>query len=533
MTLGSTFINVQNDDVSTGDDPIAFRWGSLTDRLERLALGLGDQPGQWTLYLSRSDTLNRDISIPKNLLLYMAPGVVIRVGYALTWTLHGPTDLGSERRFSLDRRARIRLLGPLDDVRPIWWRESGDDPDDTSAIQAAVGVVLDRADLGLPQATILLQRPYWLDGTVTVRWEDPSNTGDGREVIVRGRHPLGLVGQPGSLNRRLSASTGRPLLRTRGAVRLVLQDVGIFDDSETLGAASSRAGVLLDLAGDVDGTVIERCTLSGGSASLLRIRHLPAATLNEQETVIAMLDGTVSVTEDQRASLISMLDRSRAGRVRISHCVFSRFVRIVGNDAVAVLRGAPVLLILSGSTFSCNAGNCIGIATGTVQAEDCYFGRERKPADDQFLDAKYTPTRFSERGKDVLRAHQWAAIVAGEVSPPRHPPPTPLSGISIIATHLTIRGLAVLSGGPLSADCGVLDATFVNVVQSGTFPGEFVVDLRGDAPGGALTLNGCALGGYVVVSVTDPGMFRIFDVGTRLPMGSSIEPPEIVRRLPR
>ncbi|MFO0653444.1 MAG: hypothetical protein U0326_44900, partial [Polyangiales bacterium] len=141
----------------------------------------------------------------------------------------------------------------------------------------------------------------------------------------------------------------------------------------------------------------------------------------------------------------------------IDRCVMRRSSRFAADDGVAVLRGARVLLSVTSSSFESNAGSVIAMACGHLTVEDCRFALATPSV--QYLDQMNTPQRAPGRGEKVILSRLWAAIVAGELAGRplvggrrMGPPPVVLGGVSVVATHLRVSGLAALAGAPLSRE---------------------------------------------------------------------------------
>lgn len=533
MGLGPSFINVLDDaSADTAEDPLAFRSANtLGERLQRLIEVLPSNR-RWTLYLSRSGVMDRDIDLPANLVLVCAPRVVVFLTRGVTLTVRGPVDLGRERRFALGEGAHVWLLGALDAILPIWWRVSEAD-DDAPAVEAAVATVLRRADEGRPQAPVVLDRPYTVRRSVEIAWEGTTGEDGRREVILHGRHPLGASVGPASLNGVGTSS----LLKVRGQVRLELVGVGLFA-TEVPEVEPTEPEALIEMVGEFDGSSIERCTFHGWRQSFIRLRRLPRASIQDQREVAEALDGqeTPSVIDPER--LAAEIAAAEGGSVRIDRCVMRRSSRFVADDGVAVLRGARVLLSVTTSSFQSNAGSVVAMACGHLTIEDCRFDIEA--SEDKYLDQMNTVQKAPARGEKVVLSRLWAAIVAGElvgralvVGRRVGPAPVELGGVSVVATHLQVNGLAALAGAPRSREGTEMHLTLNNVVQYGTPAGEFSIDLRGAPVNGTLMLQGCVFAGYVLAFEANHGDFQVIDVGTRYPPRTGILTANTVRRLSR
>lgn len=534
MGLGPAFINVLDDDpTQASEDPIVFRTAStLGARLRTLIEGL-PRTRRWTLYLSRSGVIDRDVEVPSNFVLTCAPRVVLFLIRGVTLTIRGPVELGRERRFSLAETSRVMLLGTLDAILPVWWRVGPGD-DDAPAIEAAVETVLRRADERLPQAPIVLDRPYWLRRPVQIAWEGQvAGVDDLREIIFSGRHPLGASDGPASLN---GSGTGS-LLSVRGHVRLVMAAVGLSaTDVPTVEPPTPES--LIDMAGEFDGSSFERCTFCGLRQSFIRLRRLPRSRIADLTTIADRLDGRQSGDDADLEQLATEVDAPEAGIVRITSCAMRRTARFVAEDGIAVLRGARVLLSITSSSFRSNAGSVVAVSIGHLTIEDCRFDLDL--SSDHYLDQENQLKKSPVRGEGVFISRLWSAIVAGEVvrrellgARRLSPPPVPLGGVSVVATHLRVRGLAALAGAPISQAGTEMQLTLNNVLQEGTPLAEFSVDLQGAPVDGALVLHGCVFAGDVLAFEANHGSFQVIDVGTRLPPRARILTSNVVRWLPR
>jgi hypothetical protein len=547
MSQGQNFINVLDDDPTRGvGDPVSFRGeGSLGARLRVIAEAAARRGDIWTLYLSRSAELDRSVTLPRNVALELAPRVVVTLRRDVIWTLSGPTDLGNEPRFALGDGAVVRLHGPLDAVRPIWWNVGGADA--TDAIESAVATVLDRARRDLPQAFIALERAYWLTRPVTIAW-DRAVERTGVEVVIRGRHPVGRTDGEGSLNKlSLRTDPSSALLRTRGAVRLVVEDVGFFEEAATT-SVDEGAEALVDCLGEVDGVSLSRCTFVAAAADFVGFRDLTGTPMGELEALARELDSAQSNPRVRQALAASSGGR---GSVQVSECVFVQRSSPVSGGGLRVRAGAAVHLRLTTSEVTSAARAMVTLFAGLLQLEDVTLrsslltvpplpGGIRRidefPIEFIFPVSKVDPAvgdvlridpafGAPPASFDVLRTQTvvQAAAVALEAGRLAFNPDA-----QVLLTHVRAMGCKVLDASARGRQPQGIQATLSNVLQRGA---ETAVAWPHGAGPDALTLLGCDFDGNVSGLGAATGRWA-FDVGTRFRMGGGFEPALHVRALP-
>lgn len=187
------FINVLDDaSPEASQVPVAFRQvAGLEARLRILDAQLPIER-RWTLYITEDGTISEDLALRSHLTLVLAPRVKLTLAPGKVLTIRGPTDLGRSTRFHLGEGARVRLLGELDEILPVWWHIERFDA--RFAIDAAIQAVLERAELGLPQAPVVLDRSYRLYSVIEIEWISTDVEDGQREIIIRGRNGLGELG---------------------------------------------------------------------------------------------------------------------------------------------------------------------------------------------------------------------------------------------------------------------------------------------------------------------------------------------------
>lgn len=577
------FINVLDDAGASPSDPSGFRGVSgLTARLQVLVAQLGAGAVRWTLYLSRSDSLTEDVTLPAHLALVLAPGVVIRLEQGVELTLGGEVDLGQQRCFDLAPTARVHLLGPLDEVMPVWWRYAGERPDDASAIESAVAVIFDRAGRGLPQARLALFHPHSIGRTVRIA-PPPVAAGGGFELLVQGRHPVGRIEGEGSINRMPTMSAFEPMIDVVGAVRLVMQDVGLFG-YDALAESRDGADALLRVTGDLDGLALTRCTFAGRQCDFIALRNLADLLPALYESAIAALER--GVVED---GLMSSMNASRPDHAvcKVQWCRFvqtdPRAVDGSRTAGVRVERGRPLHLCLFSCDMEGSPADSISVTCGLTQIEDCTFSDTRvgrlapkppliwRPIDfpaDIFPPLPF-PKGASEPGQkpNVLDVEEpgvkGVAAVDRDASKDdgadvnidvldisfkamTHALPVYVASIRsggapnaslrdysgpirVIMVQVSVQGRDVVDATDPLLDPGVVQATLTNVVQHDVGAGD-AIRWRGSLGDDGLVLQGCTLRGSVL-RVGEQAGRCVIDVGTRFFPGNGFVPEGWARPL--
>jgi hypothetical protein len=272
MSFSDRFINVMDGTVGVP---------GRQDFASHLVAALSSAPvaGPCTLYIGRSAVVHRDVEIDERFDLWMGPGAVLRIDPGVTLTVLGTVDLAIEPRFHLGQGARVRLLGPIDAVRPEWWDV---DSDVDGALAAAFSCLRARFEGGRARVPLRLLGPYRLSETFVLDASGPT----GMEVILEGRHPRGDAIVPATFSRQRLSAEVFPLLRLGPDVRLRVTRVA-FDATGGITAKSSgaRSAALL-VEGVASGLVLDRCTffVASGDGVLLQ----PTAIASSPPAAVAV-----------------------------------------------------------------------------------------------------------------------------------------------------------------------------------------------------------------------------------------------------
>lgn len=584
MNIGG-FINVLDDSGDHSSDPTSFRSaGGLTERLRVLASELGDRGLSWTLYLSRDATLTESVDLPENLEVVVAPRVVIRVSRGMKWIIRGLTDLGYERRFELAEGALVRLLGPLDEVPPIWWRSAGDQPDDAAAIEAAIGVVLDRAVEGLSQAILGLYQTYVVGRTVRIA-PSPTAPGDGVELIIQGCHPVGDLSAAGSIRRRSSTRAPGPLVEVIGPVRLILRDVGLIDELDAPDA-SGLDHPILGVLGDIHGLSLTRCTFVSARSGFIQLRNLADLDQSWYGSANERLD---DLREAQEIVERLRLTRSSPAVVKIQWCRFvhvshtSYTLRVFGG--IRVLRGRPVHLCVQSCDIESATEEALLVGCGVVQVEDCTFSApesalaphpsgirriDEYPIEHIFPVQTHEATKPEPRSQRTLipsfdlapAVDQWTTLRPGLVEdkswplPPTGADPSKRSLVSfsgsyavsvdsdvpqtspwyeligptrVVMVQVALRRTGAIRVSTRMQSPGLLQATLTNVLELEDGPTSVIL-WHATLGQGSLVLQGCTFLGSVAFIGADVAR-TVIDVATRFSNSVGFQDPSTVQSL--
>lgn len=147
------------------------------------ALRVAPGGGPLTIYLAGALVLTDTVEVPERCLWFMGPGGSVSLRRGARLDVLGAVDLGFEPRFFVEGGARVRLLGPLEVIRPEWWIGPADEQ-----LRLAVELVAERARQRREAAAIRLLGPYVLRYAI-----DLTRAADGQEIAFefQGRHPVG------------------------------------------------------------------------------------------------------------------------------------------------------------------------------------------------------------------------------------------------------------------------------------------------------------------------------------------------------
>lgn len=241
----------------------------LPDLFAKLTECLSLPAGPWTLYLSRTASLSESIVLPRRFSVVFGPGATLLLGRSeadlnpVTLEIQGEVDLGIERRFVTVRsESRVILSGPLDAVRPEWFRSSRPVPgsaaspvsevSDDVALREALRCLRDRVERGAPSVPIRLQGNYLLREAMVIPAAEA-------EYVFEGRFPKGDGGLPATFQRHPASTSDHALWIVRPGARVRATLVG-FDargDAE-LPRGPDIAAVIHQ--GYVDGSRFDHCT---------------------------------------------------------------------------------------------------------------------------------------------------------------------------------------------------------------------------------------------------------------------------------
>lgn len=298
------------------------------------ALQLAPPSGPLTLYLPISVSLLHNLTIPSRCEWMMGPGAVITLAPGVLLRIEGAVDLGLEPRFAVGEGASVRLLGPLEAIRPEWWMTVGPDV----ALDEAAYTAVARADAGRPLVAIRLVGPYLLRRT----W-DLGALAQGRSMRfeLEGRHPRGDTALRPTFLHHPASEGGFPLLRTRGGVSVRATHVAF--DTTVVRAGDEGANAAVEHTGVIDGVTYLRCSFFGTAAQIARSAP-DAQDADDLPTVL--FDGCwfQAGTRDRPADTMLWVDPAWPMRLHVNVCSFVGTARVM----IAMSAGA---LDLSGAVF--------------------------------------------------------------------------------------------------------------------------------------------------------------------------------------
>lgn len=230
----------------------------LRARVE-LALAAAPAGGPLTVYLAAELDLSGVLELPERITWFMGPGSSLTLRRGARFDVLGEVDLAFEPRFFVEGGAQVRLLGPLEVIRPEWWIGSADE-----MLRHAVDLVVERARRRRDAVPVVLTGPYVLQYPI-----DLTRSAGGAPIAFefRGRHPVGDGVLAPTLIRGPSMSTTAPLVFARdvGPVRFehVAFDTTESDDREPDPVNSAPAVEAWGGEGSLD---LARCSFFGVKA---------------------------------------------------------------------------------------------------------------------------------------------------------------------------------------------------------------------------------------------------------------------------
>lgn len=333
--FGDRFINLMD---------VAFAAGGV-DLGARLELALASAPsgGPLTVYLSAQLELAGTLELHERCQWFMGPGASIILRRGARFDVLGPVDLGFEPRFLVEGGAQVRLLGPLDLIRPEWWIGTVDE-----RLRLAVELVAERARQRREAAPVRLTGPYVLRYSL-----DLTRAAGGSPVAFgfQGRHPLGDSVLEPTLIRGSEMSSTDPLVFAQdvGPVRFehVAFDTTTSDEREVDPIAPAPA---VDAWRGTAALDFVRCTffgVKGIAVATNRTRDVRRVTVRECwfQVGTALRSGHFGVrcTGDSRLRLDGC---TFVGRAHSMVEVISGMVEVVGclfdNEAPSTEGGADI-----------------------------------------------------------------------------------------------------------------------------------------------------------------------------------------------
>lgn len=194
--FGDRFINLMDVGFAAGGNDLGAR--------VRLALDGAPPGGPLTVYLSAQLELSASLELDERCLWFMGPGASVTLRRGARFDVLGAVDLGFEPRFRIEGSARVRLLGPLEVIRPEWWIGSVDEQ-----LQLAVELAAERARQRREAVPVRLTGPYVLRYAL-----DLTRAAAGSPIAFefQGRHPVGDPVLESTLIRGPEMSSTEPLV---------------------------------------------------------------------------------------------------------------------------------------------------------------------------------------------------------------------------------------------------------------------------------------------------------------------------------
>lgn len=489
MGLGPRFANMLDPAANTdGGEPELGAISSLFERF-RTAVEHYRQGGPCTLYLGANARLDdggtgqgATLDLPAFVTLRLAPGARLSLDPKVSLIIRGPTDLGLWPRFELAAGAEVRLLGPLEGIRPEWWMSSTDEPAD--AVERAVGAALHRIEAGVVAVPVLLHGPYRLGRTV---WIAPRPAGQEIGLAFRGRHPVGDTDVEATFCRSGRFPAHWALLRVGAGVRTQMTHVGFDARFEQDQLITLDEGVVLH-DGLVDGTTYDRCTFVSDGTSALRVT--PRAS-------------------DGEAGGAAALSLSRCW----VHCIAG------ARWATVVLRvddAGPLALRLDGCTFRGDAYAFVGLADGSLEATGCDMANQAP-----LVYRSFDLWPFKDQTGVIVpdgTQTDFALGLAADPSPDAKPPERPVRVNVALTHHRSASRQMVVASFRDRTHCGPIVVNNA-VHRPPTDPFDSIgasIVCRGPLSAAGIVLVGCDLGAKVDLGGASPGA-RLVNAGSWIP----------------
>lgn len=459
MSFGPRFINVLDE---------YFRGVFLPDITGVLERFVHDRDGPLAVYLSRPAVISRNLALPPRITLMFGPEGKLAITRGVHLSIEGETDLGRDLRFILGPDAQALLFGPLDAIRPEWFRgavvlrgeEDGFISDqsavteysDDRAIEAAVGCTIARIERGVAPVPIKLAGPYRLRRPVRI---PDRAAGEEIELFFEGRHPRGDDELTPTFRRHRDSYTAHALWSVGAGVRIRARHIAFeARTAEELPPGADPAAVVH--TGFVDGTLYERCTF--------------------------FFDQGVGVWCEARQDA-QRDPRSRGVPERISFvgCCFQSEPVGAPGTTLKLVDAGPSRLRIDGCSFRGDAAAMIAAVSGLVDVAGCDFHNEPNAS-------KRSPT---QAGVDLL-----LGTSARDASKPSGMP----GPLVLNLTHVQTRSIRHLSGmrqntpGGSVVSLSGLVARRRSFVESGAVP---IIRWQG-ALGDGFLLQGSDVEGPVV-----------------------------------